>query len=633
MSAESGTAETGTADGSVLHGWRFFVRLRWVMLREIYLTSPVLAVGLTISVIVPALAGGVFILATGTVVGAVPGAVRDGLDSASAHRLTAGLVAAGIAYAIQMVVHPVGAAVTDVLGRRLEGRMRERVMRAVLAPSGIAHLERADVLDEIALAQTVGIGEVRPRAAVTAINSKYGDQLQGLVAVVLLFAWAWWAPPFFLAGWLLVRHAWVRKLRDSVQLNALETRAMRRSGYFRDLALMAPAAKETRVFGMAGWLVDRFVGDWTAAMTEVWRERRRGGPLLFVSIVVVAVIHLWVFVLLGRQAARGEISLTQLAVFVQAILAAEGAISYDLDHKIDVGSRPVLATVELETTMRAPEFRLQGEQPAAALPAREIRFEGVRFRYPGRAADVYTDLDLEIPAGRSLAIVGDNGAGKTTLVKLLARLYDPTGGRITADGRDLQDLVPAEWAHRVAAIFQDFVHYDLSVAENIGFGALEQAASRPALERAAARAGALELIEGLPHGWDTVLSREYDDGVDLSGGQWQRIALARALFALDAGAGVLVLDEPTAHLDARAESEFYDRFLDLTEGHTTIVISHRFSTVRRADRIVVLEAGRVLEQGTHDELVAAGGRYAEMFAAQAARFSAPAHTGGGEFDA
>jgi ATP-binding cassette subfamily B protein len=245
----------------------------------------------------------------------------------------------------------------------------------------------------------------------------------------------------------------------------------------------------------------------------------------------------------------------------------------------------------------------------------------VGFRYPGTADDVFSDLHLDIPAGRSLAIVGANGAGKTTLVKLLARLYDPASGRITVDGVDLRQLDPHAWHTRIGALFQDFVHYDLSVADNVGFGAPTLAADPDRLRAAAERAGALDLVEGLPAGWETVLSRQFTNGVDLSGGQWQRVALARALFAVDGGARVLVLDEPTANLDVRAEADVYDRFLELTAGLTTVVISHRFSTVRRADRIVVLEHGRVIEQGTHGQLLASAGRYAEMFRLQAARFA------------
>jgi ATP-binding cassette subfamily B protein len=221
-----------------------------------------------------------------------------------------------------------------------------------------------------------------------------------------------------------------------------------------------------------------------------------------------------------------------------------------------------------------------------------------------------------------VAIVGENGAGKTTLVKLLAGLYQPTGGRITVDGVDLRDLEPTSWQRRVAAIFQDFVRYKFTAYDNVAVGALHLAADRGTVEEAGRRAGAAALVDALPQGWQTPLSRQLTGGADLSGGEWQRLALARALLAVAGGASVLVLDEPTASLDVRAEAEIYDRFLDLTRGVTTVLISHRFSTVRRADRIVVVEGGRVTEDGTHDSLVAAGGRYAFLYALQASRFLA-----------
>jgi ATP-binding cassette subfamily B protein len=225
---------------------------------------------------------------------------------------------------------------------------------------------------------------------------------------------------------------------------------------------------------------------------------------------------------------------------------------------------------------------------------------------------VLDGLDLEIPAGRSTAIVGVNGAGKTTLVKLLARLHDPAGGTISVDGVPLTELDARRWQRQIAVVFQDFNRYPLSLAENITLGR----AGSP--ERAAERAGAAELRGDV--GWPTILSRQYEGGTDLSGGQWQRVALARALFAVEHGATVLVLDEPTAWLDVRAEAAFFDRFLEITRDLTSIVISHRFSTVRRADQICVLDGGRLAERGTHDELMAAGGIYAEMFRLQAARF-------------
>jgi ATP-binding cassette subfamily B protein len=272
------------------------------------------------------------------------------------------------------------------------------------------------------------------------------------------------------------------------------------------------------------------------------------------------------------------------------------------------------ATANLRTSM-------SGSRPADGVPTSTIRFEHVSFAYAGTATPVLDGLDLEVRAGESLAIVGSNGAGKTTLVKLLARFYDPTDGRITVDGVDLRDLDPVAWQRRIGAIFQDFTRYELSARENVGLGAPERLDDDAALDAVAERAGALDLVRGLPNGWDTVLTRQVEGGIELSGGEWQRLALARALLAVEVGAGVLVLDEPTANLDARAETDLYDRFLALTRGITTIVISHRFSTVRRADRIVVIRHGRVVESGTHDELLALDGRYARMFRLQAARFA------------
>lgn len=204
---------------------------------------------------------------------------------------------------------------------------------------------------------------------------------------------------------------------------------------------------------------------------------------------------------------------------------------------------------------------------------------------------------------------------------MLSRLYAPDAGCITVDALDLRTLDASRWQRRVTAVFQDFAQYQLSARDNIGLGAPDLAHDGERLREAARQAGALELIESLPHGWDTILSRRYSDGVDLSGGQWQRLALARALFAAQGGARVLILDEPTASLDVRAEADLYDRFLEITRGLTTILISHRFSTVRRAERICVLEHGRVVEQGSHEELLATSGRYAGMFELQAARFS------------
>jgi ABC-type multidrug transport system fused ATPase/permease subunit len=260
----------------------------------------------------------------------------------------------------------------------------------------------------------------------------------------------------------------------------------------------------------------------------------------------------------------------------------------------------------MERPRRSP--RCCASSRRCGLPARSLR---ATFAYPG-GAPVLEHFDLTIPAGTSLAIVGQNGAGKTTLAKLLCRLYDPRSGAIEIDGIDLRELDLASWRSRVAAVFQDFIRLELPLRDNVAPAGAPDDVVLAALESA----GATKLAS-----LSTVLARGYDGGTDLSGGQWQRIALARALAAVKLGAGVVLLDEPTAQLDVRGESEIFDRLLAATRHATTILISHRFSTVRHADRICVLEHGRVIELGTHDELMARGGRYRTMFDLQAQRFT------------
>ncbi len=256
---------------------------------------------------------------------------------------------------------------------------------------------------------------------------------------------------------------------------------------------------------------------------------------------------------------------------------------------------------------------------AEGLPAREIRFRDLTFAYPGSDRPVLEGFDLTVPAGTSLAIVGQNGAGKTTLAKLLCRLYDPQGGAIEVDGVDLRELDVDAWRSRLAAVFQDFVRFELPLRDNVAPGGAPDDVVLAALDEAGA-AGLATL--------DTPLARGYDGGTELSGGQWQRVALARALCAVRLGAGLVLLDEPTAQLDVRGEAEIFDRILAATRNVTTILISHRFSTVRHADRICVLEHGRVVELGTHDELLALGGRYRTMFDLQAQRFTRRRGRGG-----
>jgi ABC-type multidrug transport system fused ATPase/permease subunit len=320
-----------------------------------------------------------------------------------------------------------------------------------------------------------------------------------------------------------------------------------------------------------------------------------------------------VFWSLAVDADAGRVGLGAVVTFAQAALGVGSLAFGGLNWSLPICAQPVEAVLKLQAEM-APAGALdqRGDRPADGLPARELRFRDVRFRYPGADRPVLDGFDLTIPAGSSLAIVGQNGAGKTTLAKLLCRLHDPESGAVEADGVDIRELAVDSWRSRVTAVFQDFVRYELPLRENVAPLGADDESVLAALD--AAGAGGLATL-------GTVLAKGYEGGTDLSGGQWQRVALARALHAVGAGAGVVILDEPTAQLDVRGEAEVFERILAATRSCTTILVSHRFSTVRHADRICVLDAGKVVELGSHDELMALGGRYRTMFELQASRFA------------
>jgi ATP-binding cassette subfamily B protein len=541
-------------------------------------------------------------VAIGLLVGSVPAAVEGGMGSPAAGESFWLLAAVVALIALNRAIAPFQTALAYALSRAVDRHLQERLIAAVARPKGIAHLEDPAVLDLVRNAQGVGAEGILPSRAVQALATLLPSWLQALGSAAVLIGFNAWLAVVWLLVWPLVLFVLMREYVRVGEAGYGQAAAVRRSDYLRDLALTPPAAKELRIWGLTGWLVERFEAAWLQAMEATWRTRRSGMPRVWLAAVSVGALNLATFGLLAWAAVNGDLGLAALAVYSRAAIDATAFRASD-DPNAHLAYAAVSVPALLELERRLPAEDTPSAEPPA--PSEPIRFENVSFRYPGQASDVLDGLDLEIPPGRSLAIVGANGAGKTTLVKLLCGLYEPSAGRIT--GR-----------RPVAAIFQDFAQYHLTARENVALGG---APDPTRLRTAAEQAGALDLIESLPRGWDTVLSRQYTDGRDLSGGQWQRVALARALHAAHAGASVLVLDEPTANLDVRAEAALYDRFLEITAGLTTILISHRFSTVRRADRIVVIAAGRVAEQGTHEELLALGGRYAEMFHLQAQRFA------------
>jgi ATP-binding cassette subfamily B protein len=579
------------------------------------------------------------LIAAGHLVGTIPAASAAGLGSAAGHRLVLALAVTGALYAAALVLGPVQSSLSSVVKWRLVYRTEDRLIAAVSGPAGIAHLEDPKVLDDLALAQGQLTGQMPADAPMT-LAMVVSNRVSGLFACLVLASFRWWLGLGMFVMWMAIRRPQLALIREQGALYAGGSEPLRRAWYLQRLASDSAVAKESRVFGLGGWLVERYRSTFLGAMAAPWAVLRRlDRAVLFLSLPVLAAFGVSCGYL-GLVAYRGEISLGTLAIMLPMLAATTplGDISWDdvalswmlqglprvRDLETSLASASPASASLASASLASASAGLAGSLPAAGRPTSEVRFEQVRFRYPSSAREVFAGLDLVLRAGRSTALVGINGAGKTTLVKLLARLHDPDSGRILVDGVDLLRVRPAEWQRQVAVVFQDFAHYPLSFAENIGFGSPSFLSDVTGLRDAARRAGALDVLSSLSgrSGWSTVLSRSYDGGVELSGGQWQRVALARALFAVRHGATILVLDEPTAWLDARGEADFFDRFLEITEGTTTLIISHRFSTVRRADHICVLDEGRLLEQGDHSSLIAAGGRYAELFGLQAARFGA-----------
>lgn len=590
------------------------------MLRLLPGISRGMSIALATVVVVGALLPVLFTVVTAELVGSVSGAVQQGFQSDAGRHLQFMLGLAALLFIAQQAIGPYTEALSESLGRRVDGHFRKVVMRSTLDPPGTAHLEDPLLLDKISIARGVGPGRFTPGRAVMGMGRVAWQYLSALLYSATLIGFNWWLAILIFAARVFLRQRARGNYLKMINVFTSRAESLRRSDYHRDLALRPEAAKETRIFQMKDWVIDRFSSSWLEVMNEAWKERKGGFTAMIPIMVGNWILLLIAYSLLAEKVLANEIDVRQVALYAMAIFQTR-AISWitDADIQTEYGLAAVPAALQLDEA--SSSARLEGgTADAKNLPKQGVRFESVSFSYPRSESKVFSDLDLFIPAGKSLAIVGLNGAGKTTLVKLLCRFYDPTEGRITVDGLDLREFPPQQWQHRVAAIFQDFVRYQLSVTENIGFGAIEAMGQHESVVSAARMAGIDTAIEQLDSGWDTTLSRQYSGGADLSGGQWQRIALARAIFASRHNPGILVLDEPTANLDVRAEGEIYDRFFQLTRGLTTVVISHRFSTVRQADSIVVLENGRVTEQGSHHELVAIGGRYAEMFALQASRF-------------
>jgi ATP-binding cassette, subfamily B, bacterial len=601
-------------------GWadRLLTRLRrrqeWQFFGVLHKADPGLAVAWWVVLVARGLLPAGFAVATGALVGAVEG----GAD------LAGPLVAVGVAFVLLQVLRPLHQAIGTNLGDRTAAWLYDRLAEACLRPAGMGHLEDPALSRDLIAARDFDLGMTGPPLSISMdfIAAGLVELVGGLAAAVVLAGFTWWAPLLLGGAWLathwLLRESSVWRDRATEEVRS----AQRDADYTYRLAVDPPAAKELRLFGLADWTIERFTA-YRRRLHELQYQatRLRERPLVW-SVTLVVAANLVVFWALAEAAASGQLGLDRVVVFAQVAVGASAIAFGGLNWALDGAAAPVAASLRVTPAMETAGRLVSGSRPAEAMPADGIRFRGLRFAYPG-GEPVLDGLDLDIPAGTSLAIVGQNGAGKTTLAKLLCRLYDPQAGAVEVDGTDLRELDLDRWRARVAAVFQDFIRFELPLRDNVA----PTGADDDTVLAALASAGA----DGLAT-LDTVLARGYQGGTDLSGGQWQRVALARALCAVRLGAGVVLLDEPTAQLDVRGEAEIFDRILAATRHCTTILISHRFSTVRHADRICVLEGGRVVELGSHAELLALGGRYRTMFDLQASRFTAAEDEEGVAYD-
>ncbi|MGC4938594.1 ABC transporter ATP-binding protein [Kribbella sp. DT2] len=528
---------------------------------------------------------------------------------------------------LSQVLPPIHTAVSQNLGALTGARITDQLIELSTQPTGIGHLETSELADDINIAREFdyGITSLPMWMSVEFVTAELVPFAAGWIAAITLVAYDWWMPVPLIGAWLFTHWALKRSAvwagRNSDDAND----ARRESEYYFNVAVQPTDAKEVRLFGLASFIVARFTRARRRLFDLQYADTRLSPFWLATAGAVILLANIAAFGWLASSASNGRpldavVTVTQLIIAVQAV--AFGTLSWVLDD----GTAPIDAVRRLRAAVPGrpsspvvhSAARDSGQAtavPRATVPERvsgvQLDFDDVKFRYPSDDRLILSGLSFRVQAGESLAIVGANGAGKTTLAKLICRFYEPASGEIYTDGRQLSATDPEEWRADITAVFQEILKLHLTVAENVDPGGR---ASHSEVVQALADAGLPELEPTV------VLGKTLPGGTDLSGGQWQRVALARSICAVRNGARLVLLDEPTANLDVRGEHEVFRDYLDHTSGATRILISHRFSTVRMADRIVVLENGAITEAGSHDELMDRGQEYARMYNLQASRF-------------
>lgn len=479
----------------------------------------------------------------------------------------------------------------------------------------LKHFEQSEYQDSLERAR-------RQAASRSTVISQLFGQAQAVITAIALAAGLFIYAPLLigLLALALIPAVWgeFKFNRLAYWISHSRSPERRQLEYLRQIGASAESAKEIKLFGLGGFLSSRFrtLSDQILIENRNLSIRRALQTGLLASISTLTYYAAYAYIV--WRTLHGEFSIGTLVFLSGSFSQLNGYLQQILIGFTQIAGQSLylddlFSFFEIKPAITDPK----SPRPFPVPVRQGIVFEDVGFRYPGSETWAVRHLSFTIPAGETLALVGENGAGKTTIVKLLTRLYDPDEGRITIDGTDIREFALADLRTHIGAIFQDFLRYSFSAADNIGVGRIEAAADRDRIIGAAQQSLADPVIQKLPEGYDQMLGRTFAKGHDLSGGEWQKLAIARAYMR---DAEIIILDEPTAALDARAEAEVFTRFKNLAEGTTAVLISHRFSTVRMADRIVVLADGKVEEQGTHAELMVNGGRYAELFELQAAGY-------------
>ncbi len=506
------------------------------------------------------------------------------------------------------------ALVRSLLGARLALSVSMLILRKALTLE-LSHFQDPEFYDQLSRARREA--SARPLALASELLT-IGQSVLTLAGFVgLLFSFSSLAVTVLILAALPAAAVEVRFSKAAFALRNVRAPELRRLSYLEYVLASDEHAKEVMTLGLGPLLLDRYhrLGENLCREDRGLAIRRALWGTLLSQLGTLSFYGCYLFIVM--LAASGRISLGDMTLYVIAFRQGQQAFQSSLMslgalYEHDLYLANLLDFLAIPTQRLLPVLTAE---PASLRDERGIRFEGVGFRYPGQERFALRGIELFIPAGRSLALVGGNGAGKTTFIKLLTGLYEPTEGRVLIDGCDIRSLPPALLRKRMAVVFQDFNQYQFSVRENVGYGSPEHVSDSERVARAVERGGADEFVSELPDGLGTQLGRWFTKGVELSGGQWQRIALSRAFVREEAD--ILILDEPTAALDAVAEQQVLERFRKLAQGRTVLLISHRFPTLRLADHIVVIDNSRIIEQGTHAELLSAGGQYTAMFQTQA----------------